>query len=102
MNMKRTLLASTIVGMFFSAAAMSAELGDQYDPYITSDQVEATVSMPTREAERLADQYDPFILNQEIVAVEGCKNPANELIANQYEPFVTVAELQQAEQNRKC
>jgi len=102
MNMKRTLLVSAIVGMFFSATSMATGLTDPYNPYITADEINAVPSMPTRAEERMADFYDPFVLSHEIVVTEGCVNPANELVADQYNPFVTFAQLETAEMNKKC
>ena len=102
MNMKRTVLASAIVGMFFSLGAVAAGLTDQYDPFVTSDEISAVPSMPTRAEERIADQYDPFILSNEIVVTEGCVNPAQEMVADQYDPFVTLAQLQEAEKRSTC
>ena len=102
MNMKRTILASAIVGMFYSATSMAAGLTDQYDPFITADEISAAPSMPTRAEERLADLYDPFIISNEIVVTEGCVNPVNELVADRYDPYVTLAELNTAEMNKRC
>lgn len=102
MSIKRILLASAIAGMFFSATTMASGLTDQYDPFITADEISATPSMPTRAEERMADIYDPFVLNREIVITETCVNPATELVADQYDPFVNLAELQTAEMNKKC
>lgn len=102
MNMKRTLLTSAIVGLFFSLGAVAADLTDQYDPFVTSSEISAVPSMPTRAEERIADQYNPFILSNEIVVTEGCVNPAQELVASQYQPFVTLAELQTAEKQSTC
>lgn len=102
MNMKRTLLASTIVGMFFSANTIAAGLTDQYDPYVTADEISAPPSMLTQAEERMADIYDPFILYDEIVVTETCVNPAMDLIADDNAPFVTFAELKTAEMKSTC
>ena len=102
MNMKRTLLASAIVGMFFSTTTIAAGLTDQYDPYVTADDISVVPPMRTTSEERLADFYDPFIISNEIVVKETCVNPAMELIADQYDPFVTLAELKDAEKRSTC
>lgn len=102
MNMKRTLLASAIVGMFFSAGTMAAGLTDQYDPYVTADEISVIPPMRTTSEERLADFYDPYITPREILVKETCVNPAMELIADQYDPFVTLAELKTAELKSTC
>ena len=102
MNMKSTLLASVVVGMFFSMSATAASFGDHYDPYVTADEISAVPSMPTRAEQRLADHYDPYILADEIVVSESCDNPVKELLADSFDPYITFAQLETAEMNNKC
>lgn len=102
MNTHRILSFGAIAGLFFSATAMSAGLTDQYDPFVTMDEISATPSMPDPAREQLVDLYDPYILSHEIEVSEGCTNPANKLVADQYQPFVTVAELEVAESKSTC
>ena len=104
MNIKHILLTGAVAGMLFSNAAMAMGLGlgDQYNPYVTADEVMATPTMRTPAEERLADQYNPYILSNEIVATKGCRNPADELVADRFNPFVTFAQLKDAEMHRVC
>lgn len=102
MNTHRILFFSAIAGLFFASTTMGAGLTDQYDPFVTADEISATPSMPDSAREQLVDLYDPYVFSHEIVVSEGCINPANKLVADQYQPFVTVAELEAAESKSTC
>lgn len=102
MNMKRTLLTSAIIGMLFSTAAISAELGDRFNPYVTPDEISVVPSMRSPTENRLADRFNPYILHDEIVASEGCSDPESALVADRFNPYVTFAQLESAEMTRKC
>lgn len=102
MNIKHTLLLGAVAGLFFAAPTMAASLTDQYDPYVTTEELRASPEMPTRSEERITDLYDPFILSHEVEVKVGCPNPANVAAADQYDPFVTLAKIDAVAKSQKC
>lgn len=102
MKMKHTLLLSAIIGMLFSATAISAELGDRFNPYVTPDEISVVPSMRSPTENRLADRFNPYIISNEVLASEECSDPESALVADRFNPYVTFAQLESAEMTRKC
>lgn len=58
--------------------------------------------MRTMSEARLADPNNPYILSNEIEATRGCTDPAGRLVGDRSNPYVTFAQLEKAEMNKKC
>jgi hypothetical protein len=96
------MTAALFIAFWVSGAALAADIGDHYDPYVTADQIHAVPSGMMAADERMSDHYDPYLLAHEIIVTEGCTDPAVALIADPYDPFVTLSELKAASMTKRC
>lgn len=80
-------LFSIIAGLFLALGTVSAvEIGDTYDPYVVSKNIETVPPSPMMVQPQFGDTYNPYVTSRQIIAPELTKEyePA---LGDTYDPY---------------
>ncbi|MFO7594708.1 MAG: hypothetical protein R6X15_11785 [Pseudomonadota bacterium] len=102
MNTLQTITVAGLLAMGMNGAVMGEGLTDQYDPFVTADEIDVRPSVRSETENPLTDFYDPYVLPGEITATESCISPALELMTDRYDPYITQNELEAAHMRNTC